>query len=261
MPLGFFGPRTTHFTEMLEAYGLWRCSIQGRALLVGLGPSDEYRRQPVPEGPLNSTSLCFLEGPEQTQLVDALVCGPEARTLEHLMVGSSHDYRVKDGTRLRIDGAVAAICTARLPALRTLSLGDMERLFNGHGIFGRLGDVAGIFDAAPRLEQLSLHGNFALSRPGRHATLRRFDVWVQEIGGTEGPLRQETVDNILLSRFPALESMELGLEEYDRVDDYTIPDGFFAANGFPSLTTLRVDCLGPAAEARLSAWKAGRGIP
>lgn len=255
----FFRQRRSSFAPALRQYGFDRCSVSGTTLLIGLGPDDRYRRRPMSEASIALPTVSFLEAPEQAELIAAYCASSEALALRSLMVGTSHDYKVKDGTRHRCHDAVAALSKAQFPALKTLSLGDMEKLFNGSSVFGKLGDVAGIFEVAPQLDDLSLHGNFELNRPVRHATLRRLSVWVQEIGSTEGPLSQRTVDSLLLSSFPRVTDISLQLEEWD-VTDYTIPEPFFTRNGFPALKRFEIDTIVPDELARLSRWKIERGL-
>jgi hypothetical protein len=259
MVFSFFRQRRSSFEPVLRQYGFERCSVSGTTLLIGLGPDDRYRRRPITEASIALSTVGFLEAPEQAELIAAYCASSEALALRSLMVGTSHDYKAREDTRHRCHDAVAALSKAQFPALRTLSVGDMEKLFNGSSVFGKLGDVGGIFDAAPQLDDLSLHGNFELNQPVRHATLRRLNVWVQEIGGTEGPLSQSTVDSLLLSSFPRATDISLQLEEWD-AGDYAIPERFFTRNGFPALKTFDIDMIAPADMDRLSRWKVERGL-
>jgi hypothetical protein len=229
-------------------------------LWVGLPPNTEFRRAPVNAVPEALKSVLFVEGPEQAGLVAAFTASPEARAVEHLMIGTSHDY-IRPDRLLPYDmsGAVAAVAAARLPALKRLSLGAMELLFNGHGYYGRLGDITAIFAAAPNLEKLDLCGCFTVSRPLRHERLEVLTINVDEIGVSGGPLAQETVTVLLSSSFPRLRELELALDA-DEVQPYDVPEVFFGGEGFPALEALAMDCLKPEAAARLEALKAARKL-
>ena len=252
--------RRSRFVRALQTYGLERCSMTPGQLWVGRPPDPEHRHAPVDGVPPPLRSVCFVEGPEQAGLIAALAVSPEAETLEHLMIGTTHAY-IGPGrpTPYDISAAVAALAGATMPALTRLVLGDMERLFNGHAYYGRVGDVTHAFDMAPGLLALRICGCMTLSRPVSHARLEGWHVDVDDIGVAGGPLSQDTVSNILGSRLPRLRTLELALDE-DDVQPYDVPEPFFADNGFPALERFGMDCLTPDAERRLRAWAAGRAL-
>jgi hypothetical protein len=251
---------TSRFARAIEDYGLARCAVSGATIWVGLGPDPKYRREPLEAVPGAPTSICFVEAPDQAELIAALAAGPEAATIDHLMIGTSHDYAQKRAAPYDMSAAVAALEGAQLPALRQLSLGDMELLFNGHAYYGRLGDVTHVFAVAPLLEELRLRGQFALSAPVRHGRLRELTAFLDDIGVSGGPLSQETVTRLLSSELPSLSEASLSLDEEEREVDYSIPDAFFTGPSFPALAAFAMDCLTPEADDRLAAWKAARGV-
>lgn len=248
------------FARAVEDYGLGNCSTTGETIWLGLPPNAEHRRAPLTAEPRAPRSLCFVEAPDQEPLIAALAASAEAGTVEHLMIGTSHDYIPNRPIRYDMSAAIAALSGARWPALKHLSLGGMELLFNGHAYYGKLGDVTAVFDAAPQLEELRLHGQFMLRGPARHDRLQDLSVFVDDIGVSGGPLTQDTVSNLLSSDFPVLRNICLSLEDGDRGDDYIIPDDFFDGAQFPALTAFDMDCLTPDEEARLAAWKSERGL-
>jgi hypothetical protein len=248
------------FARAVADYGLANCCVTGATIWIGLRPSAEYQRAPLAAVPTVPRSLCFVEAPEQATLIAALAASAEAASLEHLMIGTSHDYIPNRPIRYDMSAAVAAFRAARWPALQRLSLGGMELLFNGHAYYGKLGDVTDVFGAAPQLDELRLHGQFALRGPVSHGRLRELSVFVDDIGVSGGPLSQDTVSNLLSSDFPALRGVCLSLEDGDREADYVIPVAFFAASRFPGLTAFDMDCVAPEDEARLAAWKTARGL-
>lgn len=253
--------RRSRFARTLADYGLGRCSVSpGGQLWVGIPSHPEYDRAPLEAVPERFKAVCFVEGPEQADLVAAFAVSPECRTVELLMIGTSHDYRNLEGPRpLDFSPAIAALRGASLPALRHLTLGDMERLFNGHVYYGRVGDITHVFDMAPSLRTLHVCGWAVLSRPVRHAKLEKLIMHVDDIGVSGGPLSQATVDNILTSRFPRLHTLELALDE-EEVQPYDVPKAFFADNGFPALERFGMDWLKPDVEPRLRAWAAERKL-
>jgi hypothetical protein len=248
------------FARAVEDYGLANCSTTGETIWLGLPPSQEHRRAPLPAMPQAPRSLCFVEAPDQAALIAALAASADAASLEHLMIGTSHDYVPNRPISYDMSAAVAALCGARWPALKHLSLGGMELLFNGHAYYGKLGDISDVFEAAPELEELRLHGQFMLCREVRHDRLRDLSVFVDDIGVSGGPLSQDTVSHLLSSDFPALRAVCLSLDDGDREDDYIIPDAFFDGSQLPVLATFDMDCLAPDEEARLAAWKAAREL-
>lgn len=252
--------RPDPFPAALRAYGMERCSMAGQSMCIGLAPSADHGLLPLHDVPAAPGWVCFLEAPRQADLIRAFAASPRARTVERLVIGTSHDYAQKRSGGYDMAAAVAALEGARFPALKRLSLGDMEMLFNGHRLFGTLGDVAAVFDIAPHLEEISLHGHFALRRPVRHARLRSLLVEVEDVGVTGGPLDQETVSNLFLSDLPSLAECTLDLNGDYPEFLYTIPDAFLSGSPFPALQLLRINTLTPEANARIEAWKAKRGV-
>lgn len=232
----------------------------GGQLWVGIPSHPEYDRAPLEAAPKGLKAVCFVEGPEQADLVAAFAASPECRTVEFLMIGTSHDYRNQEGQgTLDFSQAIAALGGTSMPALTHLTLGDMERLFNGHVYYGRVGDITHVFDMAPNLSSLYVCGCAVLRRPVRHEKLEKLIMHVDDIGVSGGPLSQATVDNILTSRFPRLRTLELALDE-EEVQPYDVPEAFFADNGFPALERFGMDWLKPDIEPRLRAWASERKL-
>ncbi|MBL8580255.1 MAG: hypothetical protein JNK47_23915 [Mesorhizobium sp.] len=248
------------FDRALRDYGLSRCSMSGNALCIGLKPHPEYNRvalETVPEAP---TWVCFFEAPEQADLIRAFVTGPQAHTVERLIIGTSHDYDAKR-SGYDMTNAIAALKGARLPTLKRLVLGEMELLFNGHALYGSLGDIAHIFDAAPQLEELELCGQFSLKEPVRHEWLRTLSVSVfSDIGIGGGPLGQDTVSHLLLSHFPRLTTCFLHFDETPPDVRFSIPEEFFARPRFLAMQSFSIDALTPESETRMTEWMARRRL-
>jgi len=239
---------------------LRRCSISGSDFWIGLPPDPKHGRIAVAKVPEAPKSLLFLEGPAQGELIADFVQGPWVEVVENLVIGTSHDYIVPEHSGpYDFTRAVGALNGARMPALKRLSLGDMELLFNGHGYYGRLGDITHVFDIAPQLEELRICGNAKLSRPVQHEQLRMLVMTADDIAGHCAPMSQATLTRLLTSRFRCLTECDLSLEA-DEALLYQLPEAFFSGEGFPALEALSIDSLTAEDAARLSAFKANRGL-
>ncbi|MEO1197733.1 MAG: hypothetical protein AAFX39_00665 [Pseudomonadota bacterium] len=247
------------FEAALRAYGLDRCSLNRETLIIGVGP-DEPLGGPVDTLPPAPERVFFADGADQVALIEVFLASPMASHVRHLAIGSSHLVAERRGS-LDFSGAVAAQKRATLPVLETLSLGDMERLFNGHRYFGGLGDIAPAFDAAPNLRTLDLHGGFSLSRLVRHARLETLSATVDDIGVTQGAPSPATVDTLLSGDFPALREIDLLLDDGDPDSaDYTLPPRFFSGAAMPGLTAFSLDRLASASRGGLDGLARKKGI-
>lgn len=253
--------RQSRLEEALAHYGWDRCSVSTSGQLwVGLGPHNEFGRVSTSSLPKDLKQVCFVEGPEQAGLVETFATSPEALRIELLMIGTSHDYAKRRGPGpYNFAPTIDALRHGSLPALRRLSLGDMEQLFNGHVYYGSIGNITHVFDIAPQLEELALYGCAILDRPVTHRRLEELHLRVDDIGVSGGPLGQATIDNILTSRLPALRMLELSLD-VEGVQPYEVPEAFFTCNGYPALEDFGMDCLTPDAQSRLRAWAETRNV-
>ncbi|MFF7738271.1 STM4015 family protein [Streptomyces sp. NPDC007984] len=114
-----------------------------------------------------------------------------------------------------MDALVAA--AGRLPALRSLFVGDMNRedceiSWISHG------DVTGLLTAFPQLEEFGVRGAQTLTFPPvSHAALRRLVI---QTGGLPG----EVVRGVAASDFPALEELDIWLGSAEYGADATVSD-------------------------------------
>lgn len=247
------------FEDALRDYGYSRCSLAGATLFIGLGHEEGYDRQPIDGMPAGATRFLFVEAPRQADLIARFLASDDVNRAEHLFIGTSHDYaraRPPEGYDFHL--AVAALAGGRFPSIRTVSLGDMELLFNGHRGYGSLGDIAPVFDALPNMVDLELFGNFALSRPVRHDKLKTIAVWVDDVGVSGGRLSRETVTNLLSSSFPALEEIDLDLEDGDEGLVYSLPEAFPAGKILPALQAFSMTNLSPEDAERVARWREAR---
>lgn len=247
------------FEAALADYGFGKCSLVKRTLLIGVGP-EAGCREAVHSLPQAVRSFMFLEAPYQIDLLKRFLAAEDgAARAETLFVGTSHDYaQARREKGYEFAEAVATLRGGRYPAIRAVSLGDMERLFNGHRGFGSLGEIGPVFDALPNLEDLELRGNFELARPVRHDRIEAIDVWVDEVGVSGGRLSQETVANLLASRFPKLKGLGLDLDDGDRALVYPLPEAVLSGRTMPALEAVDMTNLSPEDEARLKAWREAR---
>lgn len=242
------------FGRALEKAGLDRCSMSGPDLWVGLPPDPDHRRLPVSAVPEAPRSVLFVEAPRQVALIAALAGGAEAVTVENLMIGTSHDYVRDHRPPYDFSAAILALGRAEMPALRRLSLGDMELPFNGHGYYGHVGDITALFGVAPGLKELHICGRAVVREPVRHDELQVLSLVADDIAGHCGATDPETITNLLASRFPRLAQLHLSLET-DDVPAYRIPEAFFTHATLPALEAVEIDCLSPEHRERLDRWK------
>lgn len=260
-----FLSRKTRFAHALEAYGLENCSLSPKthALLVGLKARKDYPFLPLVEIPKAPRFISFFEAPIQAELIGELMRSPEAKTLEHLFIGSSHDWPGTSGPHdpneaFNMTAAVSALAGGRLPALTELTLGDMEMLFNGQRLTGTLGDVAPVFEAAPNLRQLSLTGSYTLSRPVRHERLETLSAEQSDIGCWSDPPDQATITYLFSSILPRLTRLSLRIDDWEEVA-FDLPETFFSDDGFPGLVQIDFNKPKEKAAAHLKEWAARRG--
>jgi len=246
----------TEFAAALAAFGWENCSLQEDRLMVGLGPDAEYQRGPVSAVPAPLSAVHFLQAPLQSGLVAALARSPEQEEVEQLFLGTSHDYAKQRRGDYDMRDAVAALARGAFPRLTALCLGDMHMLFNGHRYFGRLGDIGPALARMPTLQSLTLHGQCELSAPLQLSHLQELFLEADDIGVSGGPISQSTVDALLTSDLPALEKLELSLDEGDLDWLYDISEETLAGLKMPRLKGIWIDCLTPEAETRLDNFKA-----
>jgi hypothetical protein len=257
--------KPSRFARALADYGLVNCAANDTTLWIGLdGRKVHGNAWPIDSHPAARRRVVFLEAPVQAELVAAFVASPEAMIVDDLFIGTSQDYpsrRAGDAfPGYDMAAAVAALRGAHLPALKHLTLGDMEDKSGGFRLFGTVGDVTHVFAAAPRLEYLGLYGNFALSGPVHHGTLDTLDTVFDNFGVTGDPITQATLDQLLSSSLPSLRRLLLDMDEGGGEADMSIPDAFFTPGRFPSLRRVEIDRLTPAADARLNRFKQDRGL-
>ncbi len=240
------------FANALADYGFEHCSQREGTLLVGLPPVQGLDSVGILDRDIRS--IAFLAAPIQSDLIAAFARDPISQQIEELTVGTSHDYaqRRLGGFDFRL--AIAAL-SRPMPALRKLSFGDMLQLFNGGQYYGQLGDIGLIFANCPNLEDLSLFGQFELGEPVTHSVLKSIYAAADSIGVSGGPVSHETVDRLLLSMFPVLETLTLELEEEDLQAPYRLPEGFETSNGMPRLRHLHLDPLTDMSLATLLTWQ------
>lgn len=190
-------------------------------------------------------------------MIAAFAASPEAMTVENLMIGTSHDYIPAHQVPYDFSAAIAALEKSRMPALKRLTLGDMELLFNGHGYYGRLGDVTKVFDIAPNMEEFRICGCATIIEPVQHARLQVLSIVADDIAGNSGATAPGTISNILSSHFPRLTQLHLSLES-DQMLSYGIPEAFYDGLNVPALRDVEIDCLVPEDRERLERWKTAR---
>lgn len=271
MKHGFFstvtkllGDRTrsgeTAFETALHRYGMQHCCDLRGAFLIGLPPGDDTR-EAVKSVPKDGTRFGFLAAPQQGELIATFLGSEEASRVTCLNLGTSHHYaeqmrRTAGATGVYDLSDVTDLFKGRhLPALRSLSLGDMFMLFNGHALYCRVGDITPIFEAAPNLEILDICGAFTLSRPVSHAQLQEFSADIDDIAGTAGSISQDTLNHLLASDLPSATSLSVLMEE-DPDHGYRLPLGLTHLQTMPQLKALALEGLDPKSQQRLATLQA-----
>ena len=244
------------FQDDLIRSGLHTFSQCGDRVLVGLGVNAEYGRTPTGLLGDHIEAISFLAAPEQVDLITSFAASPYATTVKRLSIGTSHDYADRGVRPYDFAPAIAAFCAGHYPALEVLALGDMEKLFNGHSYYGRVGPVDDVFATCPNLRALELFGQAILGAPVSHKRLERLALWADEIGVSGGPIDPDTVTAFLTSDLPRLSEADFDLDEGERDFLYDLPADFIAGRTLPKLRNLNIDCLTPMAEKALEAWRA-----
>lgn len=255
----------TLFGQALAGYGLGNCLANDTTLWIGADGSQDWpNSRRVKACPAARVRVDFLAAPVQAELIAAFIDGPEALVVEELFIGTSQwyfkSYAREDFPGYDMVEAVAALRGAYLPALRSLTLGDMEDLSGGLRMFGTVGEISHVFAAAPSLKYLGLHGNFTLDAPVRHDSLRTLEALFDNCGVTGDPITQETFSALLSSSLPNLETLLLALTDGGDDDDLNIPDAFLSPGHLPRLVDLELDRLDWKARGRLDDFLRARRI-
>lgn|GEM_PF-2612318 len=247
------------FQNDLIRYGLHKFSQKGDRVLVGLGVDKGAGRDATGMLGPHIEAISFLEAFEQVALIESFAASPYAATVKRISIGTSHDYAQGYNPPYDFAPAIVAFGTGTYPALEVLALGDMEKLFNGHSYYGKLGGVDDVLVACPALRELSLYGQAVLSKPITHKRLEKLTLWADEIGLSGGPIDPDTVTAFLTSDLPRLAEADFELDEGDRDFLYDLPEAFLSGRTLPRLKALNIDCLMPQSEAALEDWRARRG--
>ena len=254
------------FEQALAEYGYENCSCENERLFIGLGPKDIG--QPVTELSDAFTYVCFFAAPEQVALLQDFVNSEFAQHVTHLFIGTSHDYaeRVSTGrVALELpyyfDKAIDVFKGAHLPALKWLSIGDMELLFNGQALHGYAGDISPVFPACPNLETLEVWSMFRMDQIVDHAAIQEIGIEADGlcmVKETDEQVDAQSVTNLLSSRFENLRVLELDIPETDTTQ-YTIPEAFFEQPSMPALKILNLGGFGDHIANQMDIWQQGTG--
>jgi len=229
------------FAEALKTYGRERCGMRKRTLLAGLGPNSF--KPPSVFLQLGAIlprldAVRFLDAPNQVALIEAFLASDRAQEVTELEIGSNLDV-AGTGQRNYAD-AIACLAGGKLPQLETLILGDMYRTYNGHPLYGSVGDLTDALRACPNLKTLYICGAFSLSAPLTMPELESLTILpVDEIAGYGGLPAQATVTHLLTSDLPKLRLLDFAGDPDDPAS-YRLPTTFLSGEQFPSLRSLRM---------------------
>lgn len=246
----------TAFESALRRYGMQNCCDLRGAFLIGLPPGDDTR-EAVKSVPQDGTRFGFLAAPQQGDLIEVFLASEEASRVTYMNLGTSHHYaeqmrRTADATGAYDLSEITALFKGRhLPALRSLSLGGMFMLFNGHALYCHIGDITPIFEAAPNLEILDIYGAFTLTRPVFHAQLQEFSADIDDIAGTAGSMSQDTLDHLLASDLPSATSLSVLMDD-DPDHAYRLPQDLTRLHAMPQLKALILEGFDPKSQQRLA---------
>ncbi len=230
--------RKDPFHKALQAIGFDQCSVTDTHLNIGLAPQPP-ETQPMSEVPKTPRKVNFFAAPAQVAVIEAFVQAPQAQTAQTLFIGTSHDYAQKPSDGWDFRAALAPLRGRTFPTVTTLILGEMEMLFNGEPLFGDLGDIGFVLDAFPALETLDLYGSFNMDTPAQHDRLHTLSVQVDGIHVGSDEVTQDTIDALLTSRFPALQSLDLDVD--DGSGTLQLPAEDTLRDRFPNLRALSLD--------------------
>lgn len=255
-------PRSSLATALRQ---LPPCSAEVRGETLRLGPCGARPAAPLASGLSGVRRVSFLDAPNQGAHFAAFLASDLAPRTRWLTLATTPGTAPGDGQAPGPDlsgllAALAALTPGALGALEVLVAGDTERTFAGAAVHGRLGDIAPVFAAAPRLRHLELYGTFALSRPVAHDALEVIEIIVPDAAGCRfGPPSRQSIARLLGSRFDRLRllDLELGCPGAPAPAPYPLPAGLLERRRFPALGSFEMDPLNEDDAARVARWRSG----
>jgi hypothetical protein len=170
------------------------------------------------------------DGPDPEEILHALVAGTDAATLRDLRLGlwsGEGDANYESAIAVIVERA------ARLPALRSLFVGDFDFPDESEISWTTVGDASGIWSALPQLRSLRLRGGEIELGDVAHAQLESLVI---ETGG----LPAAAVESLAAARLPALKKLEIwfGDSGYGAEGDIETFGPFFVGRATPAVVDL-----------------------
>lgn len=237
------------FEEYLKNAGSHINSIQvegGRSqnwptseCFLGVPPNNSYGRNSLKEFPDDLEGLHICLGADCEDLIGAFAKSKIPSQLKRLSIGDSSYALGKGRNYERISKILGEI---EFPNLKSFEYGVWKLFSNSHCLYGDLGDVTKLLNRMPKLERLSLYGNFELNNLLGFSNLKSLDILLDDFvtGINGGFLSQSTLNNLLNSEYPLLNDFFLGLECDNDQYGYKFSEHFLSGDKFPNLNKLEI---------------------
>lgn len=251
--------RTRSFAAALRHLPSVGAEVRGETLLLGPGSAGTAARPPLELSAIRR--VIFLDAPRQgAHFAAFLASGLAARTrwLTLATTAGTAPPGDEEAPAPDLSALLATLGPGALDALEVLVAGEPEHGSADTAMHGRLGDIAPVFAAAPRLRHLELYGTFALSRPVVHDALEVIEVTVPDAAGCRfGPPSKQSIARLLGSRFDRLRLVDLELGGTGAPEPYPLPADLLERRRFPALGSFEMDPLSEADAARVARWRSG----
>ncbi len=204
-------------------------------VILGVPQSEFFGWTQLEALPEDTRGIKFYLGSDCCDLIQAFVESPLPGQIERLTIGTSS---YSGGRQMDYEKITEILAGVEFPSLNSLELGIWQLFHNAHGCCGKIGQITKLLKQAPRLQELALHGTFELSESLIFPELATLSIEVEgdlDYLEVNRGIGQDTLDNLLLSSFPALKeaALELYCEEGDK--NYSFPDSFLSGKSTPEL--------------------------
>ena len=191
--------------------------------------------------PEETKGLYFYLGSDIKDLLRQIAKLDLANNIEYLTIGTTNFH--KYNTPLDYAEISKVLSNSSFPNLRFFEYGIDEVSYNGHSLYGNLGNITCALENMPKLEKLYLFGNFELSKSLKFNNLSTFEIlmnnWVTNING--GRISNNTIQNLLSSNFSELSLLSLNLDFNDEIFEYSLPEIFLTGRNIQKLKHLEIE--------------------
>ena len=167
-------------------------------------------------------------GSDAKTIIQAFVVSDFLNNLEVLHIGVCSE---NTGHPLDYREIAKILSQVSFPNVHSFSFGEWLLISNSHCLYGKLGDITQILSNMPKLNYLELGGQFELNSPIVLNELTELTIHLDDpmTAGNGGYISQETLNNLLNSKFPQLETVWLDLDL-----DWAVDDEFKRIDGLPT---------------------------